>query len=158
MKGYLATIIVSVYCFISCECQNSNQSNKACYIEDVLISNVKMSGDLFSFEVEAIVHSTPEESFLTLDRSALRFRSTGLHNPSTVIYQVKDKSGFVLGSGSKDGRDTKKEITFPYKNIPVEENGLMVLVTLKVNGKTIDEVSKSIFLSQEALSSPALQL
>ena len=62
----------------------------------------------------------------------------------------------MLGAGSIDGHDTKKEITFPYKNIPVEENRLMVVVTLKVNGKTIDEVSKSVILNQEALSCPEI--
>lgn len=156
MKWYLVTIIFSACCFFFCECQNSNRSNNDCYIEDVLISNMKMSGDLFSCKMEAIVHNTPEELFYTLDRNDLRFRSSGLHNSSTVIYQVKDKSGFVLGAGSIDGHDTKKAITFPYKNIPVEENRLMVVVTLKVNGKTIDEVSKSVFLNQEALSSPEI--
>lgn len=136
--------------------QDFERSNSDCHIEDVLISNMRMSGDLFSCEVEAIVKNMPEAEFHTLDRNDLRFRSTGLRDRSTVIYQIKDKSGFVLGSGSKDGRNTKKEITFPYKNIPVEENGMMVFATLKVNGKTIDKVSRSVVLSQEALSSPEL--
>ena len=54
-----------------------------------------------------------KEEFYYFSKGDLSFYSQGTVNPSSVIYQVKDKSGKILGSGSKDDPGIK-EITIPY--------------------------------------------
>ena len=103
-------------------------------------------------DVETILNEDIKEEFYYFSKGDLSFYSQGTVNPSSVIYQVKDKSGKILGSGSKDDPGIK-EITIPYRSIPVMGNGLYLFVTLTKYGRIIDKMAVPLDLSQESLSS-----
>ena len=103
-------------------------------------------------DVETIFNEEIQEEFYYFSKDDLSFHYQGSENPSSVIYQVKDKDGTILGSGSKDGPGIK-EISIPYRRIPITGNGLYLIVTLIKYGREIDKMIVPLKLSQESLSS-----
>lgn len=132
---------------VSCTSRNSEH-----FIQDVHVSNYVIHGEVFSMDVETILNEDIKEEFYYFNRGDLSFNYQGSEDPSSVIYQVKDKDGKILGSGSKDGPGIK-EIIIPYRNIPITGNGLYLVVTLTKYGRKIDKKIVPLELSQESLSS-----
>lgn len=103
-------------------------------------------------DVETILNDDIQEEIYYFSKGDLSFHNGGSEDPSSVIYQVKDKYGKILGSGSIDGPGIK-EISIPYSSIPITGNGLYLVVTLTKYGRKIDKTIVPLDLSQESLSS-----
>lgn len=156
MKQSLAYTFLIILCMIGvASCANRNGKGEH-YIQDVIVSNFAVSGDLFSMDVEAILNGPVQEEFYEFHKGDLSFSSSGTEDPSSVIFQLKDKDGFVLESGCIDGPGVKR-ITFPYKNIPVKDNGVVLIATMTIYGRKVDTMVVPLELSQERLSAVEVQ-
>lgn len=136
-------------------CTDCNNRRKPDYwIEEISVSKYKKWSETFSFEAEAKLNADVVEYFYAFCRDDLKFRLFTISCPSTVIYQVFDGNGKIIGSGSSDGEVTKREITIPYKDLPERDFSLRLVVTLTVNGMKVDRKAMILQISKESLSSP----
>ena len=109
---------------VSCTSRNGEH-----LIQDIHVSNYAIHGDVLSMDVETILNKDIQEEFYYFSKVDFSFYYQGSENPSSVIYQVKDKDGKILGSGSIDGPGIK-EISIPYRDIPNTNHELYLVVTL----------------------------
>lgn len=142
----LIVLIAAMSVLFSCtNCSDGNGGKEDIRIEEVTISNYTRSDDLYSFDVETTLNHTPEEIFYSLQKNDLNFHPSQVHNPSTVMYELKDDAGKIIWKSLIDGPE-KRSITMPYRYLAEGRCKFILCITLKINGKTKDKLVKAIEL------------
>ena len=142
----LIVLIAAMSVLFSCtNCSDGNGGKEDIRIEEVTISNYTRSDDLYSFDVETTLNHTPEEIFYSLQKNDLNFHPSQVHNPSTIMYELKDDAGKIIWKSLIDGPG-KRSITMPYRYLAEDRCKFILCITLKINGKTKDKLVKAIEL------------
>ena len=147
MKRLLLVALISAQLVLSSctNCSESGGGKEDIRIEEVIISNYTRSDDLYSFDVETTLNHTPEEIFYSLQKNDLNFHPSQVHNPSTIMYELKDDAGKIIWKSLIDGPG-KRSITMPYRYLAEGRCKFILCITLKINGKTKDKLVKVIEL------------
>ncbi|MCQ2117716.1 MAG: hypothetical protein MJY76_06250 [Bacteroidales bacterium] len=147
MKRLILIVLIAAMSvlFFCTNCSDGNGGKEDIRIEEVTISNYTRSDDLYSFDVETTLNHTPEEIFYSLQKNDLNFHPSQVHNPSTIMYELKDDAGKIIWKSLIDGPG-KRSITMPYRYLAESRCKFILCITLKINGKTKDKLVKAIEL------------